>query len=88
MESSSIKIEVPTVSNIKKAYELNASNRVLSMGERSCFDCHSNNTNYPWYSKVAPISWYINSHIKKGRKILNFSKWNGYSKDEKDKNFR
>jgi hypothetical protein len=80
-----IKIEVPTVSNIKKAYELNASNRVLSILERSCFDCHSNNTNYPWYSKVAPISWYINSHIKKGRKILNFSKWNGYSKDEKIK---
>ncbi len=70
-----IKIEVPTVSNIKKAYELNASNRVLSILERSCFDCHSNNTNYPWYSKVAPISWYINSHIKKGRKILIFLNW-------------
>ncbi len=37
-----IKIEVPTVSNIKKAYELNASNRVLSILDRSCFDCHSN----------------------------------------------
>lgn len=41
----------------------------------SCFDCHSNNTNYLWYHKIAPVSWMINNHIVKGKKELNFSEW-------------
>lgn len=41
----------------------------------SCYDCHSNQTNYPWYSHVAPVSWLLADHIKEGRDKLNFSDW-------------
>ena len=42
---------------------------------RSCQDCHSNHTNWPWYSQVAPISWIISKHVSKGREMLDFSAW-------------
>ncbi len=41
----------------------------------SCFDCHSNETKWPWYSYVAPASWMIAHHVDEGREELNFSKW-------------
>jgi hypothetical protein len=41
----------------------------------SCYDCHSNSTNYPWYSRIAPASWFINSHVVEGKAHLNFSSW-------------
>lgn len=43
--------------------------------QNSCYDCHSNSTNYPWYGKIAPASWILNKHIKKGKANLNFSSW-------------
>src|SRR6516162_5503798 len=43
--------------------------------ERSCQDCHSNRTAWPWYSYVAPVSWLITKHVNEGREILNFSDW-------------
>ena len=49
----------------------------------SCYDCHSNNTNYPWYSKVSPISWYLYDHVKDGKEALNFSEWGTYTNNEK-----
>jgi len=44
----------------------------------SCYDCHSNFTNTPWYGHIAPVSWYINHHINEGREELNFSAWGSY----------
>jgi len=41
----------------------------------SCYDCHSNHSNYPWYGNLAPASWMLNSHIKEGKSHLNFSSW-------------
>jgi hypothetical protein len=41
----------------------------------ACFDCHSNETSWPWYSNVAPFSWLIQGHVDDGRKALNFSEW-------------
>jgi hypothetical protein len=46
----------------------------------SCYDCHSNQTNFPWYSKIAPTSWLLSRDINQGRSQLNFSEWNNYSK--------
>jgi hypothetical protein len=46
----------------------------------SCFDCHSNHVNYPWYSHIAPVSWLVSSDVEKGRKKLNFSEWESYKK--------
>lgn len=50
--------------------------------EGACYDCHSNNTVYPWYSNISPFSWLIKHHIIEGREHLNFSTWSDYSKDE------
>jgi len=45
----------------------------------ACYDCHSNYTNYPWYSIVQPIGWIMANHIKQGKKELNFSEFGSYS---------
>lgn len=45
----------------------------------SCYDCHSNNTVYPWYSKVQPAAWFLKDHIKEGKAELNFNEWSNYS---------
>ena len=50
----------------------------------TCYDCHSNETNYPWYSNVAPISWWVKDHIDEGREELNFSKWGTFKAKRKD----
>ncbi len=47
--------------------------------ENSCYDCHSNLTEWPWYSRVAPVSWLVYKDVKKGRDELNFSEWGEYS---------
>ena len=49
--------------------------RVGKILDRSCGDCHSNRTVWPWYSHVAPVSWVISKHVVEGREILNFSEW-------------
>lgn len=52
---------------------------------RSCSDCHSNNTDWIWYSNIAPISWGMVDHVDQGRGELNFSLWGTYSKERKNK---
>jgi len=42
---------------------------------RACFDCHSNESTWPWYSHVAPASWLVQNHVDEGRRALNFSDW-------------
>lgn len=56
---------------------------VLIQLRTSCYDCHSNQTDLPWYSKVAPFSWLLAGHIKEGRSHLNFSEWGNYSTRKK-----
>ena len=46
--------------------------------DRSCRDCHSNNTVWPWYTQVAPVSWLMARGVAEGRKAVNFSEWAGY----------
>lgn len=53
---------------------------VKAVLKTSCYDCHSNNTNYPWYANVQPGGWWLASHIKKGKAELNFSEFGNYSK--------
>ncbi len=78
-----IKIDVPDRINGNPKDEIEAPKEVLDILKRSCFDCHSNSVKYPWYDRIAPISWYVKSHVKKGREIVNFSEWNSYSKEKK-----
>jgi len=49
--------------------------RVRELAVRACFDCHSNESRWPWYSNVAPISWLIQKDVVDGRRHLNFSEW-------------
>ncbi len=46
-----------------------------ALAVQACFDCHSNETEWPWYSRVAPMSWLVEADVKKGRAALNFSEW-------------
>src|SRR4029079_1791023 len=50
---------------------------------RSCADCHSNRTTYPWYSNVSPFSWFLDNHIRDGRREVNISDWNTYETRKK-----
>ena len=54
----------------------------------SCYDCHSNNTQYPWYNKVQPIAWFLENHIKEGKAELNFNEWDSLSTRRKASKLR
>ena len=51
---------------------------VISILQNSCFDCHSNDTRWPWYTRVPPFSKWIGWDVQRGRQELNFSEWGGY----------
>jgi len=55
---------------------------------QSCYDCHSNNTVYPWYSKIQPAAWFLEDHIKEGKAELNFNEWDNYSDRRKKSKLR
>jgi len=61
-----------------------APKEVVELIQTSCYDCHSNLTTYPWYSNIAPVSWWLKGHIDNGRDKLNFSEWDSYSLEESD----
>ena len=54
----------------------------------SCYDCHSNNTDYPWYSKIQPAAWFLEDHIQEGKDELNFNEWATYSDRRKNSKLR
>lgn len=54
----------------------------------SCYDCHSNNTAYPWYNKIQPVAWVLEDHVKNGKAELNFSEWNLLSNRRKSSKLR
>ena len=56
---------------------------IESIISKSCADCHSNSTNYPWYNTIAPVSWYLANHINEGKEHLNFSEWGNYNNNQK-----
>ncbi len=51
---------------------------VQSVLQRSCYDCHSNNTVYPWYAEIQPVGWWLSKHIRDGKRGLNFDEYAGY----------
>jgi hypothetical protein len=66
--------------------DIDAPANIKAILKKACYDCHSNETNWPWYSKVAPISFLTVSDVNDGRKHLNFSEWGNYTdKTEKVK---
>ncbi len=61
---------------------------VSQVFERSCQDCHSNRTVWPWYSHVAPASWFLAHHVNEGRRELNFSEWGTYPARRRDRKLK
>ena len=64
--------------------ETKPTQEVAAILKSACYDCHSNQTTYPWYSNLAPASFYLEDHIKDGKRHLNFSEWEQYSAKRKD----
>ncbi|NTW50468.1 MAG: heme-binding domain-containing protein [Chlorobiales bacterium] len=65
--------------------DVGASDSVKAILKRACYDCHSNETVWPGYSRVAPVSWVIAFDVSKGREELNFSTWDKYDDQKKKK---
>jgi len=71
------KAEGTSNNDISKLYSV--PENVQSILKTSCYDCHSNNTVYPWYAQIQPVAWWLNDHIKHGKGDLNFSEFATYS---------
>ncbi|CAA6821743.1 MAG: Unknown protein [uncultured Sulfurovum sp.] len=82
-------LNIPANKSIKENEKLQAPQQipkeVLTILKRSCYDCHSLEVKAPWYYTVAPMSWYTQFNVQKARKVMNFSKWNSYNKEEQQK---
>ncbi|TMM53668.1 cytochrome C [Maribacter algarum] len=64
--------------------ETNPAAEIKIILQQTCYNCHSNHTEYPWYNNVAPVSYWLSNHIKDGKKHLNFSDWETYDIKKKD----
>jgi hypothetical protein len=62
--------------------------QVAAILDRSCRDCHSNKTVWPWYTHVAPVSWWLSNHVNEGRSNLNLSEWGKLAPDRQDRKLR
>lgn len=51
---------------------------VTAIFKKACNDCHTNNTNYPWYAEVQPVGWWLNDHVTDGKKHFNLNEFSGY----------
>jgi len=80
LTASSIRslINVPGKASIPAPDDFEAPRPIASLLHRACYDCHSNQTRWPWYSHVAPVSWLVAHDVAQGRRELNFSEWHTY----------
>ena len=61
---------------------------VSSILDRSCADCHSNKTIWPWYTQFAPVSWWLVDHVNEGRRELNLSEWGKLARERQERKLR
>ena len=66
------------------AAQVHVAPEIAEIFERACKDCHSNQTDWPWYAQVSPVSWYVTDHVNHGRSHLNFSEWAAYDREQAD----
>jgi len=83
-----VKIDVPPPPEATPKDEIKAPKKIINLLKRSCYDCHSNNTKWPWYSKISPISIQIDSNVKNGRAWLNFSIFNKYNQKKQQERYK
>ena len=70
-------------SNPTVTMEVDAPPEVMGVLRGSCYDCHSNEVDWPWYSYIAPVSWLIAKDVREGREHVNFTTWDRYSPSER-----
>ena len=75
----------PFSNDISTKFAVN--DNVASILKQSCYDCHSNNTIYPWYANVQPVTWWLQDHVNEGKKELNFSEFASYTAKRQRKKF-
>jgi hypothetical protein len=75
-------------SNPPVTADVPASVAVKGILRRACYDCHSNETQWPWYGRIAPVSWLLARDVREGRAELNFSTWNQYSTQQRVKKLK
>ena len=80
---AAIQLVPMTRDNPKVEEEVAAPPAVRDILRRACYDCHSHETSWPWYSFVAPMSWLVVSDVHEAREHMNFSTWNDYDEDER-----
>lgn len=68
---------------VQAGESINAPEPVMRVLRASCFDCHSNQTHWPWYSSIAPASWLVSADVREGRDEFNFSHWGRYSSQQR-----
>ncbi len=68
--------------------DLQAPAELKALLRRSCYDCHSNETRWPWYARVAPVSWLVADDVKEGRREVNFSEWNRFTGARRDRKLK
>lgn len=75
----------PFPADVSTKFAIN--DNVASILKTACYDCHSNNTTYPWYANVQPVNWWLTDHVNEGKKELNFSEFAGYTAKRQRKKF-
>jgi len=84
-----IQIEISEApENMDPEKEIQAPKEIASLLKTSCYDCHSYQTTLPWYGNIAPVSWEVRSHIKDGRKWVNFQEWENYDEEKQQKIYK
>jgi hypothetical protein len=73
----------PFPNHIETKYAMNE--QVKTTMSIACFDCHSNNTRYPWYANIQPVAWWLQNHVNDGKKHLNFSEFTAYTEKRQRK---
>ena len=80
----------PNLANpaVDRAQALQAPPQVQAILDRSCRDCHSSDTSWPWYTNITPVNWWLMDHVKEGRRELNYSNWTTFSLKRKTRKFK
>ncbi|MGH1520293.1 heme-binding domain-containing protein [Chryseobacterium sp. JK1] len=78
------RVNKPVDSSVNFVDSKKTPEKIRTMLKNACYDCHSNETVYPKYAFIAPISWSVKSHVNEGREHLNFSIWGTYNKELKE----
>lgn len=74
------------INDLSKVYKVPV--KLQAILKRSCYDCHSNYTNYPWYAEIQPVRYFLDSHITEGKEELNFEEFNTYSARKRSNKLR